>query len=104
MRVFRPIVDCPVEAVRLDVLFARAYARSNGLRGILDAETCLIGTQTAQPIRIRIGLGECLRQRGGVTRHSFGRFDELNQVAFVGARSFHHPSCAIADVCEMFER
>jgi hypothetical protein len=101
MRVCRPIVDGAVEAVRLDMLLARADARTNGCRSILDAETCLIGTQTAQPIRIRIGLGECPRQRGGVTRHSFGRFDELVEVAFVVTRRFHHPSGAIADVCEM---
>jgi hypothetical protein len=89
--------------VRLDVLFARAPASSNGCLRIFDAETRLIGTQTAQPIRMRIGSGECRRQRGGVTRHSFRRFDELVEVAFVGTRPFHHPSGAIADVYEMFK-
>jgi hypothetical protein len=102
MRVFGPIVDCPVETVRLDVLFARAYTRSNGRRGILDAESCLIGTQTAQPIRIRIGPGQCHCQRRGLTRHTFRRFDELVEVALVGARPIHHPSGAIVDLCEMF--
>jgi hypothetical protein len=78
-----------VEEARLDVLPARAQARANGCRGMLDAETRLIGTQTAQPIRIRIGPGEC-GQGGGVARHSFRRLDELVEVAFVGARPFHH--------------
>jgi hypothetical protein len=103
MRIWKPIVDSAVEAVRLDVLSACACARSNGCGRILDAETRLIGTQTAQPITVRIGPGECC-QRGGAARHSFRRFDELVEVAFVGARSFHHPSGALADVCEMFER
>jgi hypothetical protein len=98
------MVDGAVEAVRLDMLLARADAGSNGCRSILDAETRLIGTHAAEPIRIRLGPGECYCQRGGVTRHSFGRFDELVEVAVVGARPFHHPSGALADVCEMFER
>jgi hypothetical protein len=94
--------DGAVEAVRLDVPLARADARPNGCRSILHTETRLIGTPTAQPIRIRIAPGEC-RQRGGVARHAFRRFDELVEVAFVKTRPFHHPSGAIADVCEMFE-
>jgi hypothetical protein len=89
---------------RFSVLLARAYARSDSRRSILDAETRLIATQAAQRIRIRICLGERPRPRAGVTRHSFGRFDELVEVAFVGTRPFRHPSGAIADVCEMFER
>jgi hypothetical protein len=102
MRVFRLIVDCPVVAVRLDTLLARADAGSNGCCRILDAETRLIGTQTAQPIRIRIGPAKC-RQRSGMARHSFRSIDELVELAFVGARPFHHPSGTRADVCEMFE-
>jgi hypothetical protein len=85
------------------VLLARTYTRSNGCLSIFDAQTRLIGTQTTQPIRIRIGPGERHRQRCGLTRHSFRRFDEVVEVAFVGARPVHHPSGAIANVCEMFE-
>jgi hypothetical protein len=88
--------------MRLNVLLARAYARSNSCRSILDAQTRLIGTQTAQPIRIRVGPGECHRQRRGVTRNAFRHVHEVIQVAFVGTRLFHHPSGASADVCEMF--
>jgi hypothetical protein len=38
-----------------------------------------------------------------LTRHSFRRFDELVEVAFVGTRPFHLPSGVIADVCQMFK-
>jgi hypothetical protein len=66
MRVFRPIVDRPVEAVRLDVPPARADASANRCLSILDAQTRLIGTSTAQPIRIGIGSGKCHRQRASL--------------------------------------
>jgi hypothetical protein len=95
------MTDCVVEAVRFEVPLACAAAGSNGCRRVLDAQTRLIGTPTAQPIRMRIARGEC-SQRGGVARHSFRRFDEVVEVALVGPRVFHHPSSAIADLCEMF--
>jgi hypothetical protein len=104
VRVCRLIVDGAVEAVCLDMLLARADAGSNGRRGILDAETCQIGTERAQPIGTRIGPGECHGQRGGVARHAFGRFYELVELAFVGARPFHHPSGTMMDGCDMFQR
>jgi hypothetical protein len=63
-----------------------------------------ISTQTAQPIPIRIGPGECHRQHGGVVRCAFGRFDELVELALVGPRPIHHPSGATADRFAMLER
>jgi hypothetical protein len=97
------LVDGAAETVRLDMLLVCASAGSNGGSGILGAQTRLCGTETAQTIRIGLGPGECDCQRGGLTRDSLRRFDEFVEVAFVGARPFHHPSGAIADVCEMFE-
>jgi len=90
--------------MRLDVLLARANASANSCLSILDAQTRLIGTQTAQSIRIGLGSGECHRQRRGLTRNSVRHVHEVIQFALVGTRPFHHPSGAIANVCEMFKR
>jgi hypothetical protein len=37
-----------------------------------------------------------------LTRNFFRHVHEVIEVALVGTRPFHHPSGAIADVCEMF--
>jgi hypothetical protein len=102
MRVFRPIVDCPVEAVRLDLLLARADARAYRCLSLLDTQTRLIGTETLQSIRIGIGSGKCRPQRRGLTRNFFCHVHEMIEVALVGTRPFRHPSGAIVDLCEMF--